>query len=226
MEDQSHMRGRKEDKVRRVTGTLTCATSQHPVRYWGDRQVNGTDRTARLFRLIGIVIEYESFRGLSLRLSIWSIPLPSIHSFQRLVYYGKWKCATFKHAIAHFTGQCLRPICDKWYDQRGGERCFKPSPGQFTFPPWQRIPPSSWACCLSLKCASSWEWTVWAWCLHIWLPGGSVDRSCATELFLLIQTQGLWFGQMWRSAVSPFLMGHELSRNVPLESLSFCTAEL
>lgn len=56
-------------------------------------------------------------------------------------------------------------------------------------PPRQRIPVSGWARCLSLKCWLSLKWTVWAWCLHIWLPEGSVERSCATRLFLLIQTE-------------------------------------
>lgn len=194
-----------------VAGTLTCATMQQPVKYQGDRQVNDSVSP----QVIGSVIESESFRGFSLLLSILTITLPS-HPFFCVADSRKWKCATFKHVMAHFTFQYVSN------DMTNEE--VKDALNQV--PPSQRIPFSAWACCLSLKCSLSLKWTVWAWCLHIWLPEGSVERSCATRLFLLIQREGLWFGQTRRSAVSLFLMDHEPSRNVPVESLSFCTAEL
>lgn len=46
--------------------------------------------------------------------------------------------------------------------------------------------------------------------MHIWLPEGRVQRSCASRLLLVIQTC-LWFGQMWSSVVPLLLMGRELS---------------
>lgn len=108
-----------------VTGTLTCATIQQPVKYQGGRQVNDTVSP----QVIGNVIETESFRGFSLLLSILTITLPPPPSILLSVADSrKWKCATFKHVRAHFTVQRLCPICEQWHDQRGGERCFKPSP--------------------------------------------------------------------------------------------------
>lgn len=89
--------------------------------------------------------------------------------------YRKWKCTTFKHVIAQYVTNDMTNE-----EEKGALN---------QVPPRQRIPFSGWACCLSLKRSLSLKWTVWAWCLHIWLPEGSVEGSCATRPFLLIQTK-------------------------------------